>query len=262
MKFSIIMVSLNPGERIRKTLVSVLNQTCKDYEVIIKDGGSTDASLETVADLTEDERVKVHICQDKSIYDAMNQAVKLASGDYFIFLNCGDEFENDRVLEKMIQYMGNNREIYYGDMKRRGVDEIIPSPHKITDFVCYRNIPCHQVCFYNRKLFEERAYDVSYPVRADYEHFLWSIYIKKAYAQYLPVTVCLYEGQGFSETEKNLKLAELEHKAITRKYIGNKCLLYSFIMIITLQPLRKKMADSKLFSGLYQKIKGLVYGRK
>ena len=43
--FSIIVVALNPGERLKKTLESIASQTFQDYEVIIKDGGSSDQSL-------------------------------------------------------------------------------------------------------------------------------------------------------------------------------------------------------------------------
>ena len=44
--FSIIVVSLNAGERLKHTVESILGQSCEDYEVIIKDGGSTDGSLD------------------------------------------------------------------------------------------------------------------------------------------------------------------------------------------------------------------------
>ena len=44
--FSIVVVSLNPGDRLEKTLNSITNQSFTDYEVILKDGGSTDGSLE------------------------------------------------------------------------------------------------------------------------------------------------------------------------------------------------------------------------
>lgn len=47
MLFSILVVSLNPGDKLLQTLQSIEKQTCRDYEVIIKDGGSTDGSMET-----------------------------------------------------------------------------------------------------------------------------------------------------------------------------------------------------------------------
>ena len=51
MKFSIITVSLNSGDKLRETVDNVLKQTCRDFEIIIKDGGSRDNSLSKVKDL-------------------------------------------------------------------------------------------------------------------------------------------------------------------------------------------------------------------
>ncbi len=48
MKFSIIVVCLNPGTKLNQTLDSILAQTCPDFEVIVKDGGSRDGSIESM----------------------------------------------------------------------------------------------------------------------------------------------------------------------------------------------------------------------
>ena len=82
MKFSIIVVCLNAGEKLHSTLKSILEQTETDYEVVIKDGGSTDGSTEQVM---QDEKIRLITQKDKGIYDAMNQAVGYAGGEYFFF---------------------------------------------------------------------------------------------------------------------------------------------------------------------------------
>ena len=71
-----------------------------------------------------------------------------------------------------------------------------------------QNVPCHQVCFYNVRLFAERGYDVKYRVRADYEHFLYCIYDRKAEAVYVEMIVADYEGGGFSETRENRRISK------------------------------------------------------
>lgn len=259
MKFSIIVVSLNPGERLISTINSILQQSYKDYEVIVKDGGSTDNSL---ASLPDDDRINVFSQEDKSIYDAMNQAVKYAKGEYYLFLNCGDLLYTNDVLEKINEVLKELKaDIVYGDMKRSDQDSIIPFPHTITDFTCYRNVPCHQVCFYKNTMFAGEGYNTEYVVRADYEHFLRCRYEYGARIEYASVVVALYEGNGFSENRVNEIRADKEHKLITKKYLKGKCLIYAFIMIVTLQPLRKKIAESKRLSGVYQKIKGMIYGK-
>ena len=70
--FSIVVVCLNPGEKLLKTVQSVLNQKYGNYEIVVKDGGSTDGSLEQ---LPADSRIRVYTRPDCGIYDAMNQAM-------------------------------------------------------------------------------------------------------------------------------------------------------------------------------------------
>lgn len=256
MKFSIIVVCLNAGEKLKQTVDSVLSQTWKDYEILVKDGNSTDGSLDL---LERDERIRIVIKKDASIYDAMNQAVKEARGEYFLFLNCGDFLYDEKALDGVAKEIDRSgASLVYGDYERADVPGRIRTASEITDFVCYRNVPNHQVCYYHRSLFEERGYDLSYPIRADYEHFLYCKYEAGASFSHVDQVLTIYEGGGFSESKERQKAALLEHKKITTKYLGKKCVKYKLIMILTLQPLRKKLAESKTFSATYQKLKGKV----
>lgn len=259
MRFSIIVVSLNAGQALIDTVNSILKQSYSDYEILIKDGESKDGSLDN---LPADSRIRVVSKKDKSIYDGMNQAVGLAKGEYYIFLNCGDYFYDETVLAKTAkEIIASGADILYGNLVRQGTEGVIPFPKKITDFTCYRNVPCHQVCFYSRECFSDRGYDLQFPVRADYEHFLYCKYDRKMSFRYMDFVVALYEGDGFSETKENEKRAAAEHRIITKKYLKGKCILYRFIMIVTLQPVRKWLAESR-FSGIYQGVKSIIYGRK
>ncbi len=258
MRFSIIVVSLNAGAELKNTVDSVLAQNYKDYEILVKDGGSEDGSLEL---LPEDEHLRVISQKDCSIYDAMNQAVMEAQGDYYLFLNCGDYLYSHLVLGKVAKAIAMEPgDIYYGDLYRRQLHSVDAAPETISDFVCFRNVPCHQVCFYAKHLFTRRGYDLHYPVRADYEHFLYSVYKEKARCRRLPFTVTSYMGGGFSETPEHLQMAEAEHREITESYLGRvRCTCYRMLMWITLQPLRAKLAQDKHFSKYYHKVKQLLY---
>ena len=89
MKISVITVCLNSGEKLSATLDSILGQGCQDVEVILKDGGSTDGSVERWkqenASRPGAERVRIIVEEDRGIYDAMNQAVAHAAGDFLLF---------------------------------------------------------------------------------------------------------------------------------------------------------------------------------
>ena len=110
--FSIVVVSLNPGERLKNTLKSIVRQTYTDYEVILKVGGSTDGSLGFLEseEITNDKnQIKIIQKKDQGIYDAMNQAVAVISGRYVLFLNCGDYFYSDTVLEEVATFIERDK---------------------------------------------------------------------------------------------------------------------------------------------------------
>lgn len=272
--FSIIVVSLNPGEKLLETLKSVESQTCEDYEIVIKDGGSKDGSM---ADLQEyvlknpefGEHINLYETPDKSIYDGMNQAVQYAKGEYLYFLNCGDAFHSAEVLaevKKAIVFAKQNgvqHKIFYGNIFDMLQDTVVSSNPKINAFACYRNVPCHQACFYHESLFAERGYKTQYKVRGDYEHFLWCYFEKQAAPKYVPAVIADYEGGGFSETKENLKRSKAEHKEITALYMSaGQRFWYKFLLVITLAPLRTWMSHNSVFSKFYNKLKKLIYRNK
>lgn len=264
-KFSIIVVCLNPGEKLKQTVNSVLKQDCDDYEIVVKDGCSSDGSLEKLsAEFSENDKIKIFVEKDTGIYDAMNQAVAKAGGEYVLFLNCGDTFPETGILSKAADYIGENKDnyvgIFYGDTFCEQTGDRVASPREITPFVCYRNIPCHQSCFYKRELFEEKQYDLAYRIRADYDHFLWCCLKKGIKTVYMDMVVANYEGGGFSESKANKKRDKEEHKQITKTYLTKGQLFgYRLIMILTLAPLRRFLAEKTAFSGVYNKIKAGIY---
>ena len=276
--FSIVVVSLNPGDKLFSTLQSILDQDYGNFEIIIKDGGSTDGSVQrlfgegTERKIPADSRIRFFQEPDSGIYDGMNQAVQKIQGQYVLFLNCGDRFFNRSVLSDAASFIkkqestevGRGRSyIFYGDQFNQQQNSPVHSAPVMNDFTCYRNVPCHQVCFYDAQLFAQRGYDTDYRVRADYEHFLYCIYDKNARAVYMPVTVAFYEGGGFSETKENRKRSALEHKVITRYYQGwGKSTWFAFLMLVSLAPLRTWIAENPALAGFYNKVKSAVYGRR
>lgn len=265
MKFSVIVVCLNPGEKLNQTLDSILSQTYADYEIVVKDGGSRDGSVEAIR---MDPRIRLFREKDGGIYEAMNQAVAHAEGDFVLFLNCGDSFPDEKVLERTSAYIDGeaaqgtdlSKLVLYGDTLGEKNGVVIASPPRINGFACYRNIPCHQTCFYSRKLCLDKPYDPAFRIRADYDHFLWCYYRAGARFVHMNFAAASYEGGGYSESKENRKRDRQEHRQITSAYMGKGELLkYRTLMACTLAPLRKGMAESKVFSGLYHGLKRLIY---
>lgn len=275
-KFSIIVVCLNPGDKLIKTLESINSQDYDNYEVIVKDGFSTDKSVDSII---PNEKTKIYVEKDKGIYDAMNQAITHASGDFVLFMNCGDVFYAEDVLTKTEEFIIKNqglesfnpaidkvrftKSIYYGNTYSMKTNSLITSPPVIDGFACYRNIPCHQSCFYEMSLCRQKKYDQTYRIRADYDHFLWCFYEAKAQIVNMNITVASYEGGGYSESKDNKKKDKQEHKEICQKYMSAEDIAkYRGVMALTLSPLRSALAESKTFSGVYNNAKKVVYDLK
>lgn len=271
--FTIIVVSLNPGEGLEKTMESIKRQTFTGYEILVKDGFSTDGSMEALRE-REEELLKsaslpfLTLLQkkDKSIYDAMNQACRQAAGEYFVFLNCGDSFYDENVLknvEAAIRKAEGSSKLFYGSTYCEKTKAVAAAPPEITGFTCYRNIPCHQACFYHRSLFQERGYYCDYRIRADYEHFLWCYYKAKANPRFVDMITASYEGGGYSESRENKKRDKQEHRLITGEYMSRGELFsYRLMMAFTLAPLRRILAENRFAAGIYGRIKERLYNRK
>ena len=110
MKLSIITINYNNAAGLRKTLDSVASQTCIDFEHIIVDGASTDESVEIIREYEQSLAFSLspltsHLTwlsePDTGIYNAMNKGIKLAKGEYLLFLNSGDFLVAPNILERV-----------------------------------------------------------------------------------------------------------------------------------------------------------------
>ena len=98
MKLSIITINYNHKEGLLKTIKSVVNQTYHDIEYIVIDGGSTDGSKEYIE--SKQEYINQWVSEkDHGVYNAMNKAIRMAQGEYCIFMNSGDHFFSSQSLE-------------------------------------------------------------------------------------------------------------------------------------------------------------------
>ncbi|MBE5822969.1 MAG: glycosyltransferase [Butyrivibrio sp.] len=280
--FTIIIVSYNAGDKLLKTVESVVRQTYTDYKILVKDGMSTDGSIEKLKkayqvgsiDSDEDSRITLLESCDNGIYHAMNIAAahlegKVKAGEnpsYVFFLNCGDYFKNENVLRDVHKLIldRNLKEgttlpaIFYGDIYDRSAGARVASNPRIDDHACYRNVPSHQACFYDERLVYRNPFDLKYKVRADYEQFLRCYYREKAETVYMPVIIADYEGGGYSA--KNLKLSETERREIIQMYLTSAQIRkYDILRVLTLSKLRTALSSNRLTAGLYNSVKELIY---
>lgn len=171
MTFSIITINLNNSVGLKKTAESIVSQSCRDYEWIVIDGGSTDGSMDVINSYFNIIAYSVSE-PDQGIYNAMNKGVEASNGDYLIFLNSGDCLYNKDVLADFIKLKAKG-DIVYGNTERVGRDgvhcgEEVPARHLSLQYLLYKRLN-HQSMFFSRQCFANHRYDESFRLLGDME---------------------------------------------------------------------------------------------
>lgn len=210
MKYSIITVNLNNADGLKDTICSVLQQTCHDYEFLIIDGGSTDNSKSIIEQ--HDSQIDYWVSEpDNGIFNAMNKGITASKGDYLIFMNSGDCFYNEKVLEDSLKYMG--ADFVIGEVKRKDTNAIMD--YELSDIsmmTFYTGAIPHQATFHKRSLFQKSLYDEKLKISSDWKLFFQKIILENASYTLMPVVVCFYDTTGISNT--NIDLAARERNLI------------------------------------------------
>lgn len=179
---SVITVTYNAAQVIAKTMESLRQQTFRDFEHLVIDGASKDATLREISKFNLPETV-IFSEPDKGLYDAMNKGLEKARGKYVIFLNAGDSFHNPDTLKEYAGTAESNADIIYGDTVIVDSDGNVLSPRHLSvpEKLTPRSFAdgmliCHQAFMVKKEL--TQPYDLSYRFSADYD---WCVScIKKA----------------------------------------------------------------------------------
>ncbi len=211
MKITVITVCFNAANTLEKTIQSVKEQTYSDIEYIIIDGKSTDTTINIIEQY--EKYVTCWISEpDKGVFDAMNKGLSLATGDYVIFMNAGDCFTEANVIENVVNYIANNKEIdvYHGDIYRD--NKSTQNIWRDTPFYLNKkklkgmNI-CHQAIFTKLSTAKKYNFDTSYMVSADY-NMMMQIFKNGGSFKYIPLNIAIYDTTGISTTNWKQTLIE------------------------------------------------------
>lgn len=200
-EISVITVCYNAAATIAATVNSVLNQTFRDFEYIIIDGGSTDQTLEILEDARKDTDISFKMIseKDRGIYDAMNKGIKLASGKWYLFLNADDSLFNNTVFEKFHSFqIDHDADVIYGDCNRiKGNESRIDVADEDIELIRKGKFFCHQATFTKREWFDNFQFNEKFPICSDYDFFL-RLYLNGAKFLHFPEVVCNYSVEGLS----------------------------------------------------------------
>lgn len=264
MKLSIITITYNNAEGLCRTIQSVQSQTFRDFEHIIVDGGSTDDSVDIIRQYADNEAIRPegyeairpenskadnlassphHLItslpiawiseKDRGIYDAQNKGIRLAHGEYCYFLNAGDTFCADDVLERMFSpnsliasspnrlpdILYGNEIIVDGNGQRVGIARGVANPSFVD---LYNSCMKHQASFIRRSLFDKYGmYDADMRICSDFDWFFRVIaFHDEVTLQYKDIDIAYFENTGLSY--HNPELCAKERQQILDRYMGKR----------------------------------------
>lgn len=192
---------------LRKTIQSVVSQTSKDYQYIIIDGGSTDGSIDVIKQYSD--RIHYWVSEkDKGIYNAMNKGIAQANGDYCIFMNSGDIFYDENVLDKVIK-KGCTDDIFVGVTLTDNNKVMSPNPtREISLYHLYSGAISHQASFISTGKLRNNPYDENLKIVSDWKFFVQEIIINNCSFSFIDEIIAVYDTTGVSSTNSEKMLME------------------------------------------------------
>ena len=229
MKLSIITVNYNDAVGLERTIKSVLSQTFHDYEFIIIDGGSTDDSVNVIKKY--ESRIDYWVSErDGGIYPGMNKGLRQAKGDYVNFMNGGDCYHSEYVLEKIFA-LETDADIITGNHSENGLRNV--GKGGVTMLDLYKWAIDHQASFIRREVAQRHPYDEKYRIVSDWKFFIEALVLDNCSFYYTDTIVVDVDMEGISNT--NFELDKKEREAVLKELFPER-ILEDYKLLASIQP--------------------------
>lgn len=237
MKVSIVTASFNSTNTIRDTIDSVLRQTYHDIEYIVKDGGSTDGTVDILKEYEPKfcGRMKWITEKDKGIYDGMNKGILMSTGDVVGTLNSDDFFTDEHVIENMVKAMEEKKvDAVYGDIHfvkncdLKTTVRYYSSKHFKPFWLRFGFMPAHPSFYLKRDVYEKAGlYKTDYKIGSDFEMMVRLFHKYRISYYYLPQDFVTMRSGGASTRNINSRITLLKEdvKACRENGIYTNCLI-------------------------------------
>jgi glycosyltransferase involved in cell wall biosynthesis len=194
-RFAIIIPTLNPGEKLRRSLDAIEVQTGVSRDVVVVDGGSQDGSLDCVE--SHPCGARLISAPGSNVYEAMNLGIQATSAPILYFLGAGDCLRAGILAKILAGWPRGKYLMVYGDVWMQDLARVYDGEFTARK-LSKQNI-CHQAIFYSRAVFQRHGgYETCFPVLADYAMNLRVFGDPKVRKIYRPWIIADYEGNGKS----------------------------------------------------------------
>lgn len=225
-KLSIITINYNNLEGLKRTVESVVSQTWQEFEYIVIDGGSTDGSAAYIE--SQSKHIDYWVSEpDQGIYNAMNKGVVKATGDYLLFLNSGDHFYSDQVLEKNHKFIILQDIVYFNlqviDKNKKFVKSY---PDELSFSYFIKDTLPHPATFIKKIVFDRVGrYDENLKIVSDWKFFMESICkFNSSYKRIDEILSTFYLDGLSSDSQNKILIIDEKQKVLNvefRAYIND-----------------------------------------
>lgn len=198
-KVSLLVTTYNAADNLPITLKSIQSQTYEKIETVIVDGGSTDGTVALIEQFAQNEKIEVKWCSepDQGLYDAMNKAYRMCTGD--IIAVCNDRLckkNTVAMLVNAIEKAGADCIGAHSDLVYVDGSKIVRNWHMGQGTIRQGWMPGHPTLFLKRGIYEKYGqYDITFRCAADYEFMVRFLKYDKNKLAYVPeVLIAMFYG--------------------------------------------------------------------
>ncbi len=261
---TVATVCYNAAQELEKTIQNVAKQTYPNIEYIIIDGNSKDNTLEIIKKYEND--ISNYTSEkDNGIYDAMNKAILMSKSDYILFMNAGDTFVSDTIIEEIFT------EIYQKFDSKAKFPDLIYGDYTVINQTFSETVKaeslnktwrgmkfCHQSMLLKTSLAKKQLFSGKY-ITSDFEQ-VYELYKKGISFYYFPKAIANFKTDGLSS--KNKIKVRFESKEIVQQHDKSLNTTFSFWRLIIwtyfVETLRNALPNS--FFEKLEKMKTNVFG--
>jgi glycosyltransferase involved in cell wall biosynthesis len=224
---SVITPSWNSASYIEQTILSVINQTYRNVEYIIIDGGSSDGTLDIIRKY--ESSIDYWVSEtDDGMYQAINKGMRRASGEIVAYLNSDDLYYPD-TLEKVVNFFADNSsaELVYGnlDFVNEEGNKLFTQIYPRFNLNFFIRANCSMIgqpaAFWRSSLLKKIGmFDESLKMAADFEFFIRAGMIGKP--MYTPDVLAAFRTHKLSLTSTQSQRGQDEVRLIHKNYLANR----------------------------------------